>query len=547
MTPFRLHLSAFTATLALMSGMAAAQPGGCAQWAMTGDIRTAPGDRAQAVVIEGDRVVDAGTLDLTEGLAEDCVLALPDGAVAFPGLVDGHAHLIGIGLRELTLNLDDVRSIAQLKDKVADAATGLDDGEPIVGRGWIETGWPEDRMPVAADIDAVVSDRPVILMRADGHAAVVNSAALEAAGVSNDTPDPDGGLIERNEEGEATGLLIDMAMDLVASLEPVLTEDRRREALAKGATVMANRGWTGVHNMSVAIEDRAILEELAEAGSLPIRVVNYLVPDALDQMVEEGRSCVAASRVCTNGIKFYADGALGSRGALLERPYTDAPETRGLMLMEPKVAIAAYKRALEADLQVTTHAIGDKGNAVVLGWYRNALEGRKDTRWRIEHAQVLRPSDIPRFAFHNVIASMQPSHAIGDLHFAGDRLGPERLEYAYAWKSMVDAGVTVVGGSDAPVEVGDPIIELHAATRRFALDGFEGPDWHPEQALPTDEALKAFTVNPAFAAFRESELGQLAPGFRADISVFVADPFTTPWDDNRPLMTFVDGVQVSGN
>lgn len=544
----------------------------CERWALTGgEIRIAAtakeaggGDghgggkdhgkdafqTVDVLVIDGARIEAAGEKKLAKDLDKTCIVELPKDAVAMPGLHDGHVHLLGVGLRELTLNLEGTASIAELKKTIAAAAKNLDDGETLYGRGWIETGWPEGRMPVAADLDAVVSDRPVLLYRADGHAAVVNTAALEAAGIDAETPDPHGGRIERDDDGAATGLLIDGAMALVNGLVPTLDETRRREALMLGAESMAAKGWTSAHNMSVDPKDVDILRELNEEGELPIRVFNYLLPEALDQLVEEGTGCTQDSKVCVNGVKFYIDGALGSRGALLFHDYADDPGNKGLQLLEKEDALEAFKTAYDNGIQVATHAIGDKGNFFVLDWYKKTFshlssEQRKQLRWRIEHAQIVRPNDINRFAYYGIIPSMQPSHAIGDFFFAPDRLGENRLLGAYAWNRFMITGANVVGGSDAPVEKGDPRIEIFAATQRTALDGTQEETWHPEEALAPGDALRIFTSNAAFAVKADDRLGILEPGFLADISVFSGDPFHGEWDHTAPMMTVVGGKVVS--
>lgn len=539
--PAFLGLVATIATLCTTPAVLA-----CDETLWVGDFRPAPGKTAAAVAIRGQMVSAVYDAAALAALDPDpsCTKTLPEGSVAFAGLTDSHAHLLGIGLREMDLNLEGTTSVAMLKRRIAEAAKGLAPGEPLIGRGWIETGWPEGRMPLAADLDEVVADRPVILGRADGHAAVVNTAAMRAVGIDADTPSPDGGRILHRKDGAPNGLLIDSAMGLVADLKPALTLERRREALIKGARTYADLGWTGMHNMSVDWADVAILEELAATGQLPLRVHNYVVPEAQDDLIASGPRCAADKRVCTPGVKYYIDGALGSRGAYLFAPYNDDRSTSGLLMMRPSEAREAFGIAHAAGLQVVTHAIGDKGNRTVLDVYRHTLYENQitDHRWRIEHAQILRRDDIKRFAEEGVIASMQPSHAIGDLFFAMDRLGKSRLRGAYAWRSLIDAGVMVVGGSDAPVERGDPRIELHAATRRFALNGFEDDHWHAEEALLPAQALALFTTHSAFAVRMEDELGVLEPGYRADISVLSADPFTTPWDEVTPLMTFIDGV-----
>lgn len=526
---------------------AAADPGTasvCEAKIVVGDIRTAPGEAAAAIAIKDGRIAEVFTEWNAEKAGDaNCNYTLPEGAVAFPGLSDSHAHLLGIGLREMLLNLEGVGSLAALKERVKEAAANTANAELVYGRGWIETGWPEGRMPTATDLDEVVADRPVILTRADGHAVVVNSAALAAAGITDETPDPDGGRIVRDAEGRANGLLIDNASGLAYALLPPLSAERRAAALKLGADVYAAKGWTMVQNMSVDYADDAILRALDADGELPIRVMNYFVPEAMDQVIADGRNCTDDKMVCTMGLKFYVDGALGSRGALLFEPYTDEPETLGLQLMSAEDAEAGFSRARDAGLQVATHAIGDRGNSLVLDWYGDVLGEETNRRWRDEHSQIVRPQDIARFKDEGVIASMQPSHAIGDFHFAPARLGDERLDGAYAWQSMLDAGVVVVGGSDAPVEQGDPRIELHAATRRTDLTGFSGPDWRPEEALSADDALSLFTTNAAYAVFLEDELGKLAPDYRADLTIFSGDPLASDqWDSTHVIGTIVGGT-----
>ncbi|WP_031551440.1 amidohydrolase [Parvularcula oceani] len=513
----------------------------CDQRLVLGNILTGTGERAQAALIEEGRFAFVGRADaVPEEVEAECRIVLPEGAVAMPGLTDGHAHLLGIGLREMTLNLEGTASIEELQARLAEAAGDKPRGT-ITGRGWIETGWPEGRMPTREDLDAVVANRPVILTRADGHAAVVNSAALWMAGIDADTADPEGGRIVRDESGAATGLLIDNAEALVADLRPALDEARRREALERGARLYAERGWTGLHNMSVDAEDLPILEDLARRGRLPLRVASYVVPEALAGL--EGPRCDETGRACTAGVKLYVDGALGSRGAALFAPYADEAATSGLLLISEEEAKAYYAQAQEKGLGVTTHAIGDRGNALVLDWYADAMP--EGGRWRIEHAQIVRPEDIPRFSRLGVIASMQPSHAIGDLHFASDRLGDDRLDGAYAWASLLATGAVVVGGSDAPVEQGDPRIELYAATQRRDLEGFQGPGWRGREALSEQAALRIFTRSPAYALGQEEERGQVAEGMAADLSVFGGDPFAGP-EAAEPLFTLIGGELAAG-
>lgn len=503
-------------------------------------------ERAEAVAFRGDAVIGVGSLALVEEAAGAQARRLDlAGAALFPGFTDAHAHLIGVGMRELTLNLEGVRSIAELRERVAAAVAETTGVGPIVGRGWIETGWPEGRMPTRDDLDAVSAGRPVILVRADGHALVANSAALKRADVSERTADPVGGQIERDEAGRATGVLIDAAQNLVASQIADPDDDAKREAFRVGARVMAERGWTGLHNMSVDPSDVVLIEELAEAGDIAIRVYNAVAPDGLADLAASGPRAAAQGRVMTRAVKFYVDGALGSRGAALEEPYRDRPGSDGLLLIARKDALAYMRKARAAGVQLAVHAIGDRANRLLLDWYEEALRGDDGAaRWRIEHAQILNVEDIPRFAELGVIASMQPSHAIGDLFFADDRLGRDRLAGAYAWSSLLEADATIAGGSDAPVEKGDPIEEFYAATVRKTLDGRSEAHWAPDEALTRAESLAIFTQGPAFASFQENRLGRIAPGMAADFSVFSVDLMTASPEEianAAAVMTIVDG------
>ena len=307
--------------------------------------------------------------------------------------------------------------------------------------------------------------------------------------------------------------------------------------------------------MSAPWRDVPLMEAMAEAGEAPIRVYNSITPDGAAELIAGGPRSVADGRVITRAIKYYADGALGSRGAALFEPYADRPDTTGLMQITEQEIVPLYQAALKGGIQVATHAIGDRGNASVAEWYQQALAGvapserpnGADVRWRIEHAQILRPSDYHWFVDLPIIASMQPSHAIGDLHFAPARLGDARLDGAYAWHSLADLGVVVVGGSDAPVERGDPLIEFYAAVARRDLQGFQGPDWRPHEAVDRQTALKMFTLWPAYASFREAELGTIEVGKRADFTAFDVDLMTVPEAEipgGRAVLTVVDGEVV---
>lgn len=499
--------------------------------------------RVEAVRIRGGRFVLAGTLADARngGRARELDLA---GAAAFPGFTDSHVHLTGVGMAAMVLDLVGVASIAELQQRLADYARAHPEGA-IYGRGWIETHWPERRFPTRADLDAIVSDRPVFLERIDGHAAVVNSAALALANIDASTRAPEGGSIERDASGAATGMLIDNATNLVQSRLPAPTPEMVREAIVQGAQLYASRGWTGISNMSTSLGEARILEALASAGELPLRADIYLTPESADAVLERGP--FGEGLVHVRGVKLYMDGALGSRGAALLAPYSDA-NTQGLLVTPPEELRAFLTRARQARIQVATHAIGDRGNRLVLDAYRDVFAddpaALRAARWRIEHAQVLETSDIPRFAAQGVIASMQPSHAISDLHFAPSRLGDGRLAGAYAWRALLDSGATLVAGSDAPVEKGDPLIEFYAAVHRHDLRGFAGANWRLDQAVARAEALAMLTREGAFATFAEAERGVIAPGQRADLSAFSVDlmeaaPAEIP--QARAVLTVSDG------
>ncbi len=506
---------------------------------------------AEAVAVADGIILAVGSADLVAaGAGDDPVVVDLQGASLYPGFTDAHAHLLGVGMRELTLNLEGTASVAELVAIVEASVNSAAAGETVYGRGWIETGWPEGRMPTRDDLDPVSGANPVVLERADGHAVVVNSAALDAVGVDEEAADPDGGKIERDENGRATGILIDNAIALIAPLIDAPDEAKKREAYAKASDVYAAYGWTGMHNMSVAPDDIGLIETLSDDGAIDIRVYNSIDKSGVDMLVATGPRQSANDRIVTRAIKFYVDGALGSRGAALLAPYSDRPDTTGLLVMNHDEAIALFEKALAAGLQVNTHAIGDRGNRMLLDWYEEAFAAhpeKTDLRWRDEHTQILHTDDIPRFAKLGVIPSMQPSHAIGDLFFAPDRLGPDRLDGAYAWRALIDSGSIIAGGSDAPVERGDPLIEFYAAVARRGLNGYSDENWRPGQAVSRAEALKMFTLWPAYAAFQEDVLGTIEPGKRADFTVFSKDIMTIPENEiltAKPVMTVVDGEIV---
>ncbi len=473
------------------------------------------------------------------------------GAALFPGFTDSHAHLREIGDRELQLNLEGSKSAAEAMARLKAYLAEHKPAGLVYGRGWIETGWPEGRFLNRQDIDAVAPDQPVILQRADGHAITANSAALKAAHIDETTPAPAGGQILKGPDGKLTGMLVDNAMNLLAPIRHEPGRDDRIASFKAGIKVETAYGWTGVHSMSVDMDDVPLLEEMDARGETPLRIYNAVDVQGAGPLFASGPRATPDGRVTTRAIKLYMDGALGSRGAVLFAPYSDAPTITGTFLMDRDVMRAAMRAALQHGIQVSTHAIGDRGNATTLDLYEETFKADPAkgaaARWRIEHSQIVRPIDIPRFHADGVIASMQPSHAIGDFHFAPARLGKDRLKGAYAWQSLLKSGAVVVGGSDAPVERGAPLIEFYAAVARKDLAGFSNADWHPEEALSRTQALKLFTASAAYARFAERDLGTISVGKRADLSGFSVDLMTAPEaaiPKGHAVLTVVDGQVV---
>ncbi len=511
--------------------------------------------RAEAVLVVDGRIVYVGS-------SAEALRRAPTGArridlgglTVLPGLTDSHAHLSGIGWRELYFDLTGVESLAVLQQRLRTRAS-TDKGAWILGRGWIESRWTPVAFPTRADLDAVVSDRPVVLERIDGHAIVVNSLALKKAGITRDTPNPPGGEILKDPvTGEPTGMIVDNARPLVEDLVPPATNEETRLALETGANRSVRVGWTQLQYAGTTDAEIASLCQLYAEKKISLRVYAAIEgPSAdADRLLDSGpRTSTCDDRLVVRGIKLYMDGALGSRGAALLAPYSDSPQSIGLLRNEPDVILRIATAALKSGIQVETHAIGDRGNRLVLDAYEKAMASVPpaerpvaEPRFRIEHAQVLDAADIPRFAKLGVIASMQTSHAISDMFFAPIRLGPDRIKGAYAWRRLLDTGAILTGGSDAPVEQGDPLIEFYAAVTRRALDGYAGADWGLDQRLTREEALKLLTYWPAYAAFQEKERGSIEAGKLADFTVLSSDIMQVPDAEilkAHVAMTIIDG------
>ncbi len=522
-----------------------------ADLAFSGDIYTANDKfpQAQHLAIKDNKIaaVSLESLVLCEGARH---IKLKKGAI-YPGFTDAHVHLKGIGYREKSLNLQGINSLEQTMAAVASYAAANPESPWVVGRGWIEKLWPEKRFPNIADIDAIVAKRPAYLKRADGHSALANSAALKLAGIDKHTVAPEGGAIEKNSQGEITGILIDNAMSLVEQHIPKNTRADDKDALAKGLARNVSLGWTQTQNAGGSWQDIALLKELQKEGKLAHRVYYALSQgDNADLLLERGAELDEQHWINVRGIKIYSDGALGSRGAALIEPYHDA-KGKGLLLIDEQTITPILETALRNGIQVQTHAIGDLANRLVLDWYEKAFRkvpreqwALANPRWRIEHSQNITPKDQERFKQLGIIPSMQPSHAIGDLHFAPNRLGSDRLQNAYPWQSLLDKGLIIAGGSDAPVEIGDPRIEFYAASLRKDTRGFQTKDWHPELAVSRVSALKMFTLWPAYATFEENLRGSIEVGKLADLTIFDRDIMTVEGEqilDAKVVFTIIDG------
>ena len=473
------------------------------------------------------------------------------GRTVVPGLIDAHAHVMGLGLSLLSLDLSDTRSLVEAQAKIAEYAARYPDRPWIIGRGWNQELWGLGRFPTTAELDAVVADRPVWLERVDGHAGWGNSAALAAGNVTAATADPAGGRIERTAGSKApAGVLVDAAMDLVARHVPPPRPEDRDLALYEAQQLLVAKGVTAVADMGTSIEDWMTYRRAGDEGRLRVRIMSYAssVPDMLLIGGPGPTVWLYDDRLRLNGVKLYLDGALGSRGAWLKQPYADAPGNTGLQMLGSTQLRNLMSRAAMDQFQVAVHAIGDAANAEVIDAIDELSETYGgDRRWRIEHAQVLDPADIPRLARHGAIASMQPVHQTSDRTMAEARLGPGRLAGAYAWKSILATGAPLAFGSDAPVEAPDPFAGMAAAISRTDAAGEPFGGWQPQEAISRERALAAYTAGAAYAGFADGHFGRLVAGERADFLILDGDPLLANPQDMRAirvLETWIGGVQV---
>jgi hypothetical protein len=515
--------------------------------------------KAEAVAVKGDRIVFVGSnREAEKYVGRNSRVIDLQGKTMVPGMTDAHHHLSGVGFREMTLNLEGVTSLEDFLAKVKERVDHANAGEWVTGRGWIETFWTPPVFPTRWDLDKVAPNNPVILTRADGHGTVVNSAALKIAGIDKNTANPFGGEISKDKNtGEPNGMLLDAAQGLVRRHLPPTSAADAEQAILLGVKRDVELGWTQVQDPGGSYAEVDILKKLYGEAKIKLRVYKALSAPGRDaqRLFLEGPIVGAyGNHLTVRTLKLYADGSLGSRSAALLQPYSDKPDTSGFLTIKEEDLLPLLEEALRKGIQIETHAIGDRGNRFILDAYQKAMNDVpkvrwkiKEPRWRVEHSQIVNPVDIPRFAKLGIIPSMQPSHAIGDLHFAPSRLGIDRLQGAYAWQSFIKSGSIVPGGSDAPVERGEPMIEFYAAVARKDMKGFSAEGWHPEEAATHEQALKMFTIWPAFAAFEERLRGSIEAGKLADFTILSGDIMKMPEAEilkTRAVMTVIGGEIV---
>ncbi|HYN20794.1 MAG TPA: amidohydrolase [Thermoanaerobaculia bacterium] len=510
-----------------------------------------PGPIEGSLAIRGGRIVylgpDAGAASFRGPRTKSIDLA---GRTVTPGLIDAHSHLVGLGQALAAVDLTAASTFEEIVRRVREAATKVPAGTWVGGRGWDQNLWPDKEFPTHEALSAAVPDHPVWLTRVDGHAALVNAKAMEILKIDANVQDPSGGRFLRSTgdgQGRPTGVMIDNAMDTVGSRLPAPTVQDRERELRAAAKHCLERGLTTVTDMGVGAAEVAAYTNLRHAGELPLRSALFLGDDEqwLSMWFERGPQIDPEARLLIRGVKLYVDGALGSRGAALLEPYSDDANNLGLLVSSGDHLADVSRRAVQAGFQVGIHAIGDRGGVVAIDAMERALGGPKpEARFRLEHTQILRVQDIARMAKLGIIASMQPTHATSDMPWADERLGERRLEEAYAWRKVLDAGGRLALGSDFPVESADPRLGLYAAVTRQDLSGQPAGGWLPGERLTREEALRGFTLDAAWSVFLEKEVGSLEVGKRADLVVFARDVMKVPEKEIPQVevdYTLVDG------
>ncbi|MBN1290520.1 MAG: amidohydrolase [Candidatus Latescibacteria bacterium] len=513
-------------------------------------------DFAEAVAVRGDTIIAVGDdTEIEKYIGPDTKTIDLDGKLVVPGLIDAHAHMLGYGTSLTELDFRGTTSFSQIVDMVAEKAKKTRPGEWITGSSWDQNDWENVKLPSHETLSQAVPDKPVWLTRVDGHAAIANRKALEIAGITNQTKNPEGGEIIRDSSGKATGVFVDNAMFLVSQYIPDPSSEQIREALAQAARKCCAAGLTEVHDAGVSPTIIEHYKYLIDNNELVIRINAMLHPPGSDDiagyMKDHKLVGYGNNFLTVRSMKLFMDGALGSSGAALFKPYSDRPGYSGLLTTTYEQVLQISRAALETGFQVCTHAIGDRGNRLVLDAYEQALKERptNDHRFRIEHAQVVTLEDIPRFAALGILPSMQPTHATSDMYWAEDRVGPERIKGAYAWQKFLRNGCIIPCGSDFPVEEINPMLGFYAAITRKDPKGWPEGGWYPEECMTREQVLRGFTIWAAYAAFQENILGSIEPGKLADMVVLSKDILTVAPEEilsTVPLYTIIGGkIQYS--
>lgn len=551
---YMLNNALIAAIVTLALGAArAAQPGATLIENVHG--YTLAGDRLErfsGLLFESARVVRTGNAAALHKAYPHAQVIDAGGKTLLPGLIDAHGHVMDLGFENVRIQLFDTETLAQAQERIRAYAHANPQRAWYLGDGWNQVKWKLGRFPRASELDSVIADRPAALARVDGHAQWLNTQALRAAGITRDTKDPIGGRIERDADGNPDGVLVDKAMGLVDRVIPPPDDAERLTALRAALAHMNSVGLTSAGDAGDSAHTIALYRQLADQGQLTLRVYAMILDTGEDfrTLSKDGPLIgYGEDRLTVRAVKLFADGALGSRGAALLAPYSDQPDQHGLLFMSDAEMESKIQTALKAGYQVNVHAIGDAANHQVLDAFEAAYQaaGGRQLRNRIEHAQVVALADIPRFRQLNLIASMQPTHATSDMNMAEERIGPERLKGAYAWRTFLKQGTRIAGGSDFPVESDNPFFGLHAAVTRTDHDNEPKGGWHPEQAMTLIEAFRAFTLDAAYAQHQERQIGSLEPGKWADFILIDRDLFKIAPSDIWKIkveQTWVGGERV---
>ncbi|MDZ7756666.1 amidohydrolase [Rhodohalobacter sp.] len=506
-----------------------------------------------AIAVQDGKVLATGPLTDLQQQLDGFNLIDGEGRTLIPGLIDAHTHVMGLGYQQLDVDVQGVDSLEETLEIIGQYAEDNPDLEWIQGRGWNQVLWEENEFPTAEDLDRVVPDRPVYLSRVDGHAAWTNSRAMEIAGISRDTPDVQGGVVIRDEFGDATGIFVDATMNYIKEHIPSRTEEENNQAFELALQVMAENGLTSVHDARVNVDTWEMYKDFADEGKLITRIYAMIggTGDIYDELAQNGPiESYADDMLALRSVKISSDGALGSRGAAMLDHYHDDPGNTGLLFYDQEELNEMVIKGASDGFQINIHAIGDAANRQVLNAFQHAKEELGDQshlRHRVEHAQIVHPDDIPRFVELDIIASMQPTHATSDMNMAEDRIGSERMEGAYAWQTFLDQGTVIAGGSDFPVEDVNPFYGLYSSITRQDHGGMPPGGWYSEHRLSREETLRIFTRDAAYAGHQEDVLGTLENGKWADFILIDRDIFEVDASEiwqTEVLETWIAGEKV---